>query len=101
MRRTAAIRLTLLPLLASASLARAQEERPPQSGPQGVLCDGTDPSDPDCDRERRRAGAELLNSLPTIVQDQFHALCPADQLLNGVCPTVMRHGFGYYFWAGG
>lgn len=76
MRRTRSIHLTLLPLLASASLARAQ-----------VAGEVPDP-------QRCEAAAPYF--VPGFIEGQDFALPYRD----GEC-VVARGGFGYYFWVGG
>jgi hypothetical protein len=82
MRRSSAVRLTLLPLLAAASLARAQEW-------PGSSCRQDDPS---C----AWSGAEY--------QYQYDANAAFDPYywydpLYLIVP-VQRQGFGTYFWMG-
>jgi hypothetical protein len=96
MRRTRAVHLSLLPFLASAALARAQEEPLPQWGTPDPICG----EDPECQEDRRRAEAEVLEQLPTVLQDGSRAFYLVLPQGHGGLP-YLRRGFGYFFPGGG
>jgi hypothetical protein len=93
MKRTQAIRLTLLPLLASASLATAQSPTPPE-GPRDDDCGQADPG---CLR-RAQQSQQFLQRLSEGEEN------PALVLNSGTPPQPYRpsqsHGGGSAFRAG-
>jgi hypothetical protein len=100
MRRSSVVRLTLLPLLATAAVASAQPGPDEPLSPPGMSPSGMSPS------EASPLGLSPPGLTPTIDELdcdhdpnwQLRDDCAIDDNGN---PIIVRQGFGAYFWTGG